>query len=68
MFGGTSNTLDFLPLDRTGNRRFLPIMVYPDKAEVHIMEDEKASRAYIEQMWAEAMVIYRSKKYQLSLS
>ncbi len=30
--------------------------------------DEKASRAYIEQMWAEAMVIYRSKKYQLSLS
>lgn len=32
------------------------------------MADEKASRAYIEQMWAEAMVIYSSKKYQLSLS
>ena len=32
------------------------------------MADEKASRVYIEQMWAEAMVIYRSKKYQLSLS
>ena len=68
VFGGTSNTLDFLPLDRTGNRRFLPIMVYPEKSEVHIMADEKASRAYIEQMWAEAMVIYRSKKYKLSLS
>ena len=68
VFGGTSNTLDFLPLDRTGNRRFLPIMVYPEKAEVHMMKDEKASRAYIEQMWAEAMVIYQSKQYQLSLS
>ena len=68
VLGGTSNTLDFLPLDRTGNRRFLPIMVYLEKAETHIMEDEKRSRAYIEQMWAEAMVIYRSKKYQLSLS
>lgn len=43
-------------------------MVYPEKAEVHIMKDEKASRAYIEQMWAEAMVIYQSKQYQLSLS
>ena len=32
------------------------------------MADEKASRAYIEQMWAEAMVIYKSKQYQLSLS
>lgn len=68
VFCGTSNTLDFLPLDRTGNRRFLPIMVYPEKSEVHIMSDEKASRAYIEQMWAEAMVIYNSKKYQLALS
>lgn len=68
VFGGTSNTLDFLPLDRTGNRRFLPIMVYPERSEVHIMADQKASRAYIEQMWAEAMVIYRSKKYQLALS
>ena len=26
-FGGSSNTLDFLPLDRAGNRRFLPLMI-----------------------------------------
>ena len=45
VFGGTSNALDFLPLDRSGNRRFLPIMVDPDKAEVHILDDEEASRA-----------------------
>ena len=33
VFGGSSNTLDFLPLDRAGNRRFLPIMIYPENAE-----------------------------------
>ena len=49
VFGGTSNALDFLPLDRSGNRRFIPVMVYPEQAEVHILEDEAASRAYIEQ-------------------
>ena len=47
VFGGSSNTLDFLPLDRAGNRRFLPIMIYPENAEVHILEDEDASRAYL---------------------
>jgi predicted P-loop ATPase len=57
--------LDFLPLDRTGNRRFLPVMVYPERAEVHILEDEAASRAYIVQMWAEAMEIYRSGNFKL---
>ena len=46
VFGGTSNALDFLPLDRSGNRRFIPVMVYPEQAEVHILEDEAASRAY----------------------
>ncbi len=68
VFGGTSNTLDFLPLDRTGNRRFVPVMVYPEEAEVHILDDEKASRAYIHQVWAEAMEIYRSGDFKLSFS
>ena len=68
VFGGTSNALDFLPLDRSGNRRFLPVMVYPEQAEVHILDDEAASRAYIEQVWAEAMTIYRSGDYDLSFS
>ena len=68
VFGGTSNALDFLPLDRSGNRRFLPVMVYPEQAEVHILEDEAASRAYIEQLWAEAMTIYRSGDFKLSFS
>ena len=68
VFGGTSNALDFLPLDRSGNRRFIPVMVYPEQAEVHILEDEAASRAYIEQMWAEAMEIYRSGRFKPAFS
>ena len=68
VFGGTSNALDFLPLDRSGNRRFIPVMVYPEQAEVHILEDEAASRAYISQMWAEAMEIYRSGMFKLAFS
>ena len=68
MFGGSSNTLDFLPLDRAGNRRFLPIMIYPENAEVHILEDEDAARAYLLQVWAEAMSIYHSGKYSMKFS
>ena len=68
VFGGTSNALDFLPLDRSGNRRFLPVMVYPEQAEVHILDDEAASRAYMEQLWAEAMTIYRSGEYSMKFS
>lgn len=68
VFGGTSNVLDFLPLDRTGNRRFIPIMVNPEKAEVHILEDEQSSRGYFIQMWAEAMEIYQSNNFKLCLS
>ena len=68
VFGGTSNALDFLPLDRSGNRRLLPVMVHPEQAEVHILEDETASRRYIDQLWAEAMASYRRGKVSLRLS
>ena len=68
VFGGSSNSLDFLPLDRTGNRRSFPVMVHSGEVEVHILENETESRAYIDQMWAEAMVIYREGKHQLKLN
>ena len=64
VFGGTSNALDFLPLDRSGNRRFIPVMVYPEQAEVHILEDEAASRAYILSL----IHICGSKAYALFLN
>ena len=67
VFAGSSNSLDFLPMDRSGNRRFLPIQCNANEAEVHILEDEKASREYIAQMWTEAMEISRSGKYQMRL-
>ena len=68
VFAGTTNRQDFLPRDRTGNRRFIPVNVYPERAEVHILEDESESRQYVAQMWAEAMVIYRSGDYKLSFT
>ena len=68
VFGGTTNRQDFLPRDRTGNRRFIPVNVYPELAEVHILADEKAARRYIDQLWAEAMVIYQSGDYKLTFS
>jgi predicted P-loop ATPase len=68
VFCGTSNTLDFLPLDRTGNRRFVPVMVHPELAEIHILEDEPAARAYLVQVWAEAMETYRSGNFKLRFS
>ncbi len=69
VFVGTSNTLDFLPLDRTGNRRFAPITVNMDRAEKHILEDERESREYIRQVWAEMMDFYRkNRNYKLKFS
>ena len=68
VFAGTTNRMDFLPMDRSGNRRFLPVQVHPEQAETHILTDEAASRAYIEQMWAEIMMIYESGEYSIHLS
>ena len=68
VFCGTSNDMQFLPFDRTGNRRFAPVSVNPALAEVHILADEEESRAYILQMWAEAMVLYRQGDFKLTFS
>lgn len=68
VFVGTSNSMDFLPLDRTGNRRFAPVLVHPERVEKHILEDEKGAREYIRQAWAEAMVLYRGGSHELKLS
>ena len=65
VFGATTNRAKCLPFDRTGNRRFLPVLVDEAQAEVHILENEAESRAYIDQMWAEAMTLYRAGDYAL---
>ena len=68
VFAGTTNKISFLPSDRTGNRRFLPIACKESEAEVFILDNEAESRAYIRQMWAEVMEIWRSGKVKLKLS
>lgn len=68
VFGGTSNKKKFLPFDRTGNRRFVPVQVDRSQMEVHILANEKESRAYLEQVWAEAMAIFRSGDFKLAFS
>ncbi|MCI8284613.1 MAG: virulence-associated protein E [Firmicutes bacterium] len=69
IFVGTSNSHDFLPLDRTGNRRFAPIQVNPEKIEKHILENEREAREYFKQAWAEVMEMYRENpNYELKLS
>lgn len=67
VFAGTSNKKQFLPADHSGNRRLIPVEVHEDQAEVHILEDEEESRAYILQMWAEIMETYREGHFSLAL-
>jgi len=68
VFAGTSNKTQFLPMDKSGNRRFIPLEVSAEQAEVHILDNEAESRKYIEQLWAEVMTIYASGNYSLALS
>lgn len=67
VFAGTSNRIAFLPPDKSGNRRFLPIEVNTENAEIHILENPTESRDYFRQLWAEVMEIYRSGNFKLTL-
>lgn len=67
VFAGTTNKTSFLPNDRSGNRRFLPIACHEDQAEVFILDNEQESREYISQMWAEVMETWRSGDVSLKL-
>ena len=40
IFAGSTNTRQFIPFDRTGARRFLPIAIDSSKAEKHILDDD----------------------------
>lgn len=67
VFAGTTNTKQFLPFDRSGARRFLPIMIHAEKAEKYILDDEAEARAYFDQLWAEAMYLYRTAENPAAL-
>lgn len=68
VFFGTTNNLNFLPNDKTGNRRFIPILADCAKAEKHPLDNETETRQYIIDAWAEAMEYYRSGNYKLTFS
>lgn len=67
IFIGTTNNLNFLPNDRSGNRRFVPVRCYKERAEVHPLDDEAETRDYVEQALAEALEIYRGGNYSLTM-
>jgi predicted P-loop ATPase len=62
IFVGTTNSLQFLPFDRSGNRRFIPLRINSEKAQINLLADEVSSRAYLEQAWAEMMEIFKNEE------
>lgn len=54
VFAATTNSSHFLT-DRTGNRRYLPILVRPQHAQASLFEDTDELRTDIVQAWGEAM-------------
>lgn len=68
IFIGTTNKTQFLPEDKTGNRRFFPIICDGVKyAERHPLDDEAETREYIRQCYAEAMHKGRANGFSLVL-
>ncbi len=56
VFFGTTNTYDFLK-DMTGNRRFWPVDVNPEKATKNMWEE--LGTETVGQIWAEAVSLFR---------
>ena len=67
VFCGTSNNYDFMPDDKTGNRRFLPLISIRTPKS-HPLSDEAETRDFVNAAWAEAMQLYSSGEYKTILS
>lgn len=64
IFIGTTNNFNFL-IDKTGNRRFLPIVVNSERGELY--DKEEKVKQYIEQCWAEAKVLFDNNEIYLTI-
>lgn len=67
IFIGTSNKPQFLPEDKTGNRRFLPVICDGNKAAAHPLANEEETREFVRQCYAEALVIGKEEGFPLVL-
>ena len=65
VFIGTTNDHDFLT-DSTGNRRFLPVECNATECSEWMFSED--AEPYIEQMWAEAVHLYKTRHPPLLLS
>lgn len=59
IFIATTNKEEFLT-DKTGNRRFFPVLVKSDAKD--LFDREKEVKLYIKQCWAEALYKYKENK------
>lgn len=64
VFIGTTNDADFLT-DSTGNRRFLPIECKAERCNPWLFSQE--AEEYVEQMWAEAVHVFKAEHPTLVL-
>ena len=67
IFIGTSNKPQFLPEDKTGNRRFLPVICDGNRAAAHPLANEEETREFVRQCYAEALVIGKEEGFPLVL-
>lgn len=67
IFIGTSNRPQFLPEDKTGNRRFLPVICDGSNAAAHPLDNEAETREFIRQCYAEALTIGAKEGFSLVL-
>lgn len=63
VFAGTTNSEQFLT-DRTGNRRFLPIITRKEHVKKSMFEEPEAVLSDFENAWGEAMELFLEAKKQ----
>lgn len=66
VFAGTTNNMHFLT-DRTGNRRYLPLLADGSKSKLSMFENTEEVRKDFQQAWAEALYIFKADKPKLVL-